>query len=115
LLFQYPEAMFCVVRMLCNRLLRYTEMMQLYAKQNLPVRLASYLLFLARIYGHDVDGKTVIQAGLNQTDIGQKLMSTRESVNRQMKAFSEQGLIQVQGDKIVILDPQALEKICEST
>ena len=114
LLFQYPESMFCIVRMLCNRLLRYTETMQLHSTQNLTTRLASYLLFLARTYGKDINGEMVIRSGLNQSDIGQKLGSTRESINRQLKSFVDQGFIIIRGDEIVLLDSNALITICES-
>lgn len=115
LLFQYPEAMFCIVKILCNRLLRYTETIQLNSQASLPTRLATYLLFLARSYGSEVDGQKVIRAGLNQSDMGQKLAASRESINRQLKVFVEQGLVSIRGDEIVLLDSAALEKICEAT
>ncbi len=114
LLFQYPEAMFCIVQILCNRLLRYTETMQLYALGNLPCRIANCLLSLAHTYSEQVDGKTIIRAGLSQSDIAQKTASTRESVNRQLKTFASQGLIELKNDSIIILDQAGLQKICDA-
>jgi CRP-like cAMP-binding protein len=112
LLFLYPEAMFCIVQILCNRLSRYTETMQLLAFSDLTTRLASFILSLIPTYGRETEGKIVISSGHNQTDFAKKLGSARESVNRQMKAFVGQGLIEVHGDKITILDISSLERIC---
>jgi len=104
--------MFCMLQVLCNRLLRYTETMQLYSMKSLPARLASYLLFLARTYGVAVDECVVIRAGLNQSDLGQKLAATRESINRQLKIFLKKGLISMNNNEITILDPKGLKEIC---
>jgi len=113
LLYQYPDTMFSLIRILCNRLLRYTDTIELYTLQNLPTRVASYLLFLATTHGQEVDGKIVIRAGLNQSDLAQKLASTRESINRQLKIFETQGLIHLQGHEITLLDPEKLDAMCE--
>ncbi len=114
LLYQYPDTMFSIVQILCNRLLRYTDMMELYTLSNLPIRLASYLLFLAGSHGREVDGTFVIHTGLNQSDLAQKLGSTRESINRQMKIFEAQGLVNVNGEEITLLDRTKLTALCES-
>ena len=114
LLFQYPESMFSVIKMLCNRMRRYTKTMETYALWDLPMRLAGFLLFLSRKYGQDENGSRVIHAGLSQTDLAHYLASSRESVNRQLKAFASQGLIALHGDDITLLDGGALEKIRDS-
>jgi CRP-like cAMP-binding protein len=113
LLHQYPDTMFSFIKILCNRLLRYTDTMELYTLESLPTRLASYLLFLASTHGQDIDGKRVIRAGLNQSDLAQKLAASRESINRQLKAFETQGFIHLRGHEITLLEPTKLEQFCE--
>jgi len=114
LLFQYPEAMFMIVQMLCNRMLRYTETMELYALQNLTIRLASFILFMAGQYGKDINGRCVIDSGFSQADIGHKLGSSRESINRQLKVFADKGFIGLHGDEIILLNRAGLERVCET-
>lgn len=111
LLFNYPEAMYSVIKMLCNRMLRYTHTLELYALESLPARLAYLLLYLARKYGTEAGNQTVIRAGLNQSDLGHLLASSRESVNKQMKAFADKGYLTLKGDEIILIDRTGLEKI----
>jgi CRP-like cAMP-binding protein len=108
-LFAQPEAMYAVIKMLCNRMLRYTQTLELYALESLPVRLAYLLLHLSRKYGKNVDGRIVIQAGLTQSDLGNLLASSRESINKQLKAFVHKGCIAIEGENIVLLDQACLE------
>src|SRR5580704_4348973 len=51
-----PEAMFGIIKMLCHRLRLFIDTIDLIALQNLPVRLARYLLRLAGEYGTIDDG-----------------------------------------------------------
>lgn len=106
-----PEAMFGVIMMMCHRMRIYLDTIDLIALQNLPIRLARLLLRLAGEYGSEENGKIVIRARLNQASMGQKLATSRESINKQLKAFVEKGLISMNGDEITILDDEGLHKI----
>jgi CRP-like cAMP-binding protein len=111
ILFQYPDAMFRVVNVLCHRTRLYVDKIEQFALLDLPTRLAYSLLRLSKKYGKEREGKVAIHAGLNQTDLGHQLASSRESVNKQLKAFAEKGYLETQGQEIVLLDIAALEKI----
>jgi len=111
-LYTYPEAMMYVIKILCNRTVRYMNTMELYAMQSLPVRLANFLVFLGKKYGKEKDGKISLQFGLSQTDLSRQIATSRESINRQMKIFAAQGLISVDGDDLTITDVSGLEKMC---
>jgi len=104
-----PEAMFGIIKMLCHRLRLFIDTIDLIALQNLPMRLARYLLRLAGEYGTiDENGRIVIRAGLNQTAIGQQLATSRESINKQLKIFVTQGFITMHGEEITITNPEEL-------
>src|ERR1700733_5428351 len=104
-----PEAMFGIIKMLCHRLRLFIDTIDLIALQNLPVRLARYLLRLAGEYGTvDESGQIVIRSGLNQSAIGQQLATSRESINKQLKTFAGQNLISIRGEEIIITDPEGL-------
>ncbi|HUY68106.1 MAG TPA: Crp/Fnr family transcriptional regulator, partial [Alphaproteobacteria bacterium] len=110
-LFQYPEAMYAVIKMLCNRMLRYTHTLEMCALESLPARLAYLLLYLADKYGTEQAGQTVIRAGLTQSDLGNFLAGSRESVNKQLKAFVGCGYIALEGEDILLIDRLGLASI----
>jgi CRP/FNR family cyclic AMP-dependent transcriptional regulator len=111
-LYNYPEALMNIIKILCGRMLRYMNTMELFALESLPVRLANFLLFLGQKYGQKIDGRILIRPALSQADLGRQVASSRESVNRQLKIFAEQGLVEFSGDEIALLDVAGLEKMC---
>jgi CRP/FNR family cyclic AMP-dependent transcriptional regulator len=113
-LHSYPEAMMYMLRVMCSRSVRYMNTMELYAMQNLPIRLANFLLFLGYKYGKESNGKLALHDCLSQTDLSRQIASSRESINRQMKQFEAQGLIHQQSTGVTIMDVAGLEKICRA-
>jgi CRP/FNR family cyclic AMP-dependent transcriptional regulator len=111
LLLSYPEAMFNIIKILCNRIGGYLNTMELYALQDLPTRIAQVLLSLAQKFGREVDGRMVVHAGLNQSDLGQLVGSSRESVNKQLKIFCTKGYIAIEGDDLILLNVPHLQKM----
>jgi hypothetical protein len=106
-----PDAMFGIIKMLCHRLRVYLDIIDLIALQNLSKRLARLLLQLAGDYGTEENNQIVIRAKLSQASIGQKLATSRESINKQLKSFAESGLISMKGDEIILRDAEGLHKI----
>lgn len=107
----HPEAMYGVIMMLCHRMRVYLDTIDMMALQNLPIRLARLILRLSGDYGTIENDKIVIRAGLNQTALGQKLATSRESINKQLKVFVAKGYISINGDEITLLDAQGLHKV----
>jgi len=105
-----PDAMLALVRITCYRMRLYLQTMEMIALQNLTVRLSRYLLQLAQDYGKQEDGKTVIKARLSQTEMGQQLAASRESINKQLHEFVEKGLLSLHGSDIVLLDIERLKQ-----
>ena len=105
-----PDAMMGLLKMTCHRMRLYLRTMELISLQNLPVRLARYLIRLSRDYGTEGDGKIVISAGLSQNDIAHQLACSRESINKQFSAFAEKGFLALQGNDIVLLDIDGLKR-----
>ncbi len=111
-MYSCPETMMYVIRILSNRVVRYLNTMELYAMQSMPTRLANFLVFLGQKYGREEKGRLSLSINLSQTDLSQQIASSRESINRQMKIFAEQGLIALEGGEIVITDIERLKKMC---
>ena len=68
----------------------------------MPTRLARQLVALARIYPADAKGRTVIP--LTQDDIASMAGTTRQTVNRILNQAREEGLVDLNRGRIVILD-----------
>lgn len=107
----HPDAMFDIIKMLCHRLRIYINTIDLIGLQNLPRRLARHLLHLAHDYGAEENGQWVIRSGLNQGALGQQLATSRESINKQLKEFTDQGLINIKNNIITLLDLAGLQHV----
>lgn len=82
---------------------------ELLSLHNLNVRLAVYLLRMARLRGrNDPDGTIWIGNDDSQTEIGSRVGATRQRVNSVIKLFMRRGLINVDKDGIHLLDVAAL-------
>jgi len=72
-------------------------------------RLARTLLEMSDRYGIRKDG-IEIDFDLTQTDLATMVGATRERVNRALAAFRAQGLIELRGRKIALLDTDRLRQ-----
>jgi len=81
--------------------------------RNLPGRLAKKFLGLAENYGRETDKGIEIDLKLSQGEIGKLTGATRESVNKQMRAWEADGLIDCTKGFITIKDPDKLEELSD--
>ena len=81
--------------------------------RQLPGRLAKKLLTLARDFGNDTSNGVQITVKLSQNDIGKMSSASRESVNKQMRIWEEQGLIKFTKGFITINERDKLAEIAE--
>jgi CRP-like cAMP-binding protein len=114
LLRRHPEAAIGLLRVLALRLKRVSELVEDTLFLNLPIRLAKKLLALDRIYGRDTEAGRRVDLKLSQEEWGDLVGTTRESINKQMRAWTEQGLISVDRGYIVIHRSDELEKLAEA-
>jgi CRP-like cAMP-binding protein len=71
-------------------------------------RLAAFLLNLAEHNGRRVEDGIALQPQLTQAELASCIAATRESVNKALGLFRDEGLIRLEGYTIVVLDPAAL-------
>ena len=76
----------------------------------LPARLAKRLLHLARSFGQPAEAGIKIGIRLSQQDLATHMNASRESVNKLINAWENQGLVQTGRNWIIIRDPEALER-----
>ncbi len=75
----------------------------------IPGRLASKLLELGEEYGVESDEGIKIDLKLSQYELGTLINASRESVNKQLKTWESQGIIQIKSGKILLADVAVLE------
>ncbi|MGQ0548143.1 MAG: Crp/Fnr family transcriptional regulator [Armatimonadota bacterium] len=88
-------------------LIEYTETL---AFLDVHARIAKVLLDLANRYGTKIAEGIEIDIDLTQADLARMVGATRERVNRALASFRAQGVLELRGKKIVILDAERLRK-----
>ncbi len=106
-----PEVSVKLLSVLAIRLKRVSELVEDTLFLNLPLRLAKKLLSLSRAYGEEAAEGIRIDLQLSQEEWGDLVGTTRESVNKQMRKWTEAGIIQVDHGYVIILNPVELEKL----
>ena len=99
-----PELALRVIELLCARLRRTSQQVEDMTFLDLPARLAKTLLWLAARSRCTVSRKIT----LTQRELGEIVGMTRESINKQLRAWEERNWISLQRGTIVLRDPAAL-------
>lgn len=107
----HPEVSIKLLSVLATRLKRVSELVEDTLFLNLPLRLAKKLLSLSRAYGEGVADGIRIDLKLSQEEWGDLVGTTRESINKQMRKWSDAGIVRIDDGYVVILNPIELEKL----
>jgi CRP/FNR family cyclic AMP-dependent transcriptional regulator len=100
-------------RVLCNRLRKTDEHIAEVALLQLPARLARALLRALAAGDAPPAGRKTEPIQLSQGDLGKLVGAARESVNRCLRTWQQDGIIAIKGGLIVINDRTALEELAE--
>ena len=104
----HPDVMLKFIEILCARLRRTSEQVEDVAFLNLPTRLAKTLLQLT------ADAEASAARGkirITQRDISQIISRSRESTNKQLRAWSKRGWIRLERGGITVLAPEKLAAV----
>jgi CRP-like cAMP-binding protein len=111
LLTAYPKSALSLLRVLAARLIRLSELVEDTQFLSLTSRLAKTLSALATDYGEQTDAGMRVDLRLSQGEWGNLLGVTRESINKQIRIWTTQGILSADHGYIVIHRPDELEKI----
>lgn len=103
-----PRMARSIIEELSSRLRYTTDYVEHLAFLDVNGRVAAKLLELADRYGLKGEG-IEIDMRLTQTELASWVAARRESVNKVLSNLRDQGLIEVDGQRITILDPAGLE------
>lgn len=112
---RYPRITRCLLVTIAGRLRRTTELLVKTTTLDVNGRLAMQLNWLAEQHGRVTTQGIRIDLHLTQTDLGNLVGASRESVNKVLGYFRRMGWISLEeGNRITIKDQRALERVCES-
>jgi CRP-like cAMP-binding protein len=104
-----PASWLKLVEVLCDRLRKTDRQISELAHLQLPNRLAKTILRLAEQHS-----ESAAEINLSQRELGNFVGASRESVNKCLRDWQKQGVIQVAGNTIRILKSTALEALASA-
>ncbi|MDE0883908.1 MAG: Crp/Fnr family transcriptional regulator [Myxococcota bacterium] len=107
----HPGAGLKLARVLARRVSQLSELLSDMQFLNLPYRLAKKMTALAHTYGSQQEGGLRIKLRLSQEEWGDLVGATRESVNKQFRAWTKEGLIHVDRGCVVLDRPDEIERL----
>jgi CRP/FNR family transcriptional regulator, cyclic AMP receptor protein len=99
------------IELLCTRLRWTSEQVEQVILQDLPGRLASALLGLTEKRKPDPESHTII---ITQQEVSEMVGMTRESVNKQLRAWAARKWVRLEHGAIVVLDASALRELAQA-
>ena len=108
---QHPRLAIGLLSALSARIGELTEQLSDFALHSLPVRLARRILKLAEIYGQVTADGLLIDARISQQDLAAWVGTTREAVNKHLRAWESAGVIRLDRMTLTILRPRELEEL----
>ena len=100
-----------LMRTLAREIVRSQELMMVLGSMRAEQRLATFLLDVSERYGRLGYSRTRFLLRMTRQDIGSYLGLKLETISRLLSRFQQEGIIQVQGKSIALLDFPALWRI----
>ena len=107
---KYPRMARSIIEILSARIRYTTVYAESLAFLDVYGRVAEKLLELCDRYGVERADGIEIDLHLTQSELASWVAATREHVNRVLGAFRDQGLIKIEGQRIVVLDRPKLQR-----
>lgn len=101
-----------MLKLLSDDLKKAEQQITHLAQKPVRERVAEALLFIKETYGFEEDGRT-IAAAFSREDIANIVGTATETTIRLLSEFNREGLIQLNGKKIVILDLKKLVRVAD--
>jgi CRP/FNR family transcriptional regulator, cyclic AMP receptor protein len=99
------------IELLCTRLRWTSDQVEQVILQNLPGRLASALIRLTEKHKTEPAGRTI---AITQQEISEMVGMTRESINKQLRAWATRKWVRLEHGAIVVLDAKPLQVLAEA-
>jgi CRP/FNR family transcriptional regulator, cyclic AMP receptor protein len=111
---QQPALMRGFFELICSRNRELNKRFRFSRLADFSARVAERLLSLAERYGNPVDSGVEIGLKLSQDDLAALLGVSRQSINKELRAFADRGWIEIRYGQITIVDSAALLMVREA-
>lgn len=111
LLENYPSISIKILEELCSRMDRLESIIENMGAKNVEERVSSVLLEFAEKHGKEHPKGIMVELPLSREGIANYIGLARETVSRKLKVLQDEGVIEMVGNKkVIVLDINALEK-----
>ena len=107
----HPEACMRLMAVLCQRVRRTSQFLEEVLFEEAPERLAKRLVYLAEVFGQRTERGIRIDIPLSQQQLGNVVGMSRESINKQLRLWHAEGLVDWDHGYYTILDLEALRAL----
>jgi CRP/FNR family transcriptional regulator, cyclic AMP receptor protein len=108
---RHPRVAIELAELLATRLRRLSELAEDSVLLALRARLAKKLVSFSQRYGRKTQQGVEIDLPFSQQELGEMVGTSRESINKQLRAWTEQGLIVSTRGRITLCDAPGLEAL----
>ena len=108
-----PDLCLAMLVLVARRVRDQIEMFEEVHFLNLPYRLARKFDSLSRIYGERCDSGLRIDLKLSQEEWGDTVGATREAVNKQLRTWTREGLLSIEGGYVVLCRPEQIARLAQ--
>lgn len=110
LMMDTPSIAIKMMRVMGDKIRELQEKLQVLSGQDVKHRLLSFLLLLAEQHGNTKANKITINMPMTHQEFANSVGTTRETVNRLLNQLNKEQLLEVDRNRIVILDIEALKE-----
>jgi CRP/FNR family cyclic AMP-dependent transcriptional regulator len=111
LLQKYPQIAISLLKELAQRLRKADLQIKSLSLKDAEGRVGCVLILLADDLGRMYKGQVVVEEIPTQQDLANMAGTSRETVSRVMTKFEKQGLIKVEGRKLIILEYEKMKQM----
>ena len=90
---------------------RFARQIEELSFAEVPTRLAAYLIELAAKKSTSFQGKTYLDLDMKKGELASRLGTVSETLSRTFKKLKEEGVLDVEGSRVTILDMARLQKL----
>jgi CRP/FNR family cyclic AMP-dependent transcriptional regulator len=112
---EHPEASVELLTVMAERVVRLSEGMEDTALLAAPARIAKRLLALADAFGEEGPDGVRVVIRLSQGDLASLAGTTRETVNKQIRAWTREGIVSMAAGSVTLHRRDVLERVAGIT
>lgn len=102
-----------MLRHLAQKIQRDSEFRSLLSINNTTKRIYTYLVLMQKNKPNEPDAPAVVENLPTHQDIANMINTSRETVTRALTALTQQGIVQKDSHRLIIVKPEALQKLVQ--